>query len=159
VMKSIYCFFAIVLPILVTDYMWWQVMIGFFSVHYFSSIFVSYVFQTAHVVEGVEEYPEIKEDKNIDEHIIIHAILTTCGWKSKFLAWYTGGLNNQVLHHILYRISHIHYRYLYGPIKELIESVGLVYNEEESFKAACISHLIQLKKFGVKPESTIKSSV
>jgi len=157
--KTVYIFFAIVLPILVTDYTWWQVMIGFFLVHYFSSIFVSFVFQTAHVVADVEEYPEKKENENVDSNNIIHAILTTCGWKSKFLSWYAGGLNNQVLHHILYRISHVHYPYLYEPMKKLIQSVGLVYNEEASFFKACRNHLEQLRIFGIKPEQSIKSSV
>lgn len=159
VFKTVYIFFALVMPILVTDYTWWQVMIGFFLVHYFSSIFVSFVFQTAHVVAGVEEYPEVKEGEDVNSHITIHAILTTCGWKSKFLSWYAGGLNNQVLHHILYRISHVHYPYLYKPIKELIQSVGLVYNEEASFFKACRNHLEQLRIFGIKPEQSIKSSV
>lgn len=160
VVKTAYCLVAIVLPILVTDYTWWQVITAFFFVHYFSGIFVSYVFQTAHVVEGVQEFPEISDGEDMETHSIIHAILTTSDWESNwFLNWYTGGLNHQVLHHIFYRISHIHYRYIYEEIKKAVEDAGFIYNVKKSFKDAGVSHLRTLKKFGVKPEELIMSSV
>ncbi|QQS60293.1 acyl-CoA desaturase [Candidatus Falkowbacteria bacterium] len=159
-LKIVYLFVAIVLPILITDYSWWQVLLGFFSVHYFSSILISFIFQTAHVVEGLEQHPEVTEGSNIDAHAYVHQIRTTCNFKTtKFFSWFIGGLNCQVEHHLYPTMSHVHYKKIASKIKEAIQGTsnnpnnfGYQYNEKSSFIAACISHLRKLKELGMQPQ-------
>ncbi len=152
-LKIVYCFVTIVLPIIITDYSWWQVLLAFFGVHYFSSVLISFIFQSAHVVQGVEQYPEISEGENIEAHALVHQILTTCNFKTnKFFNWYSGGLNNQIEHHIFPRISHVHYKKFSPDIKRVISENNYPYNEENSFHNACFSHLRKLKQLGVQTQ-------
>lgn len=159
-LKTVYCFIAIVLPILITEYTWWQVIISFFAVHYFSGILISFVFQTAHVVEGAKLFPKIKEGENIPRYALVHQIMTTFDFiTNKFFSWFVGGLDRQILHHLFPTICHVHYKKIYKPVKAAILEAGYEYNENASFLKACMSHLRKLKELGKKPDRSIMSDV
>ena len=52
--KILYYSIWIILPILILDFAWWKILIGFFIMHYTAGIILSTIFQLAHIVEKVK---------------------------------------------------------------------------------------------------------
>jgi linoleoyl-CoA desaturase len=147
--KIIYVFFIIILPVLVTDYKWWQVLLGFGIIHFTAGIIMSTVFQMAHVVEGVyQPLPDI--DGVIKNEWAVHELFATSDFarNSVFLSWYVGGLNFQIEHHLFPNTCHIHYPKIAPIVQETASRYGLTYNLKPSFLSALISHIRMLKLLG-----------
>lgn len=150
--KLVYYMLWIVLPIAVLDISWWKVFIGFFVMHYTAGMILSLVFQLAHVVPNTE-MPLPDKEGNLEHTWAVHQLYTTSNFAptSKFISWYTGGLNHQVEHHIFPHISHIHYEKIAKIVKETTLEFNLPYHEYKTFKKAILEHFNQLKTLGVKP--------
>src|SRR5690606_30702709 len=52
--KVIYVTIWIVLPLMLIDIPWWQVLLGFFIMHYVAGVILSVVFQLAHIVDHAD---------------------------------------------------------------------------------------------------------
>lgn len=152
VAKIVYLLVAIGLPLWLTDYPWWLILLGFIIVHVTAGTIMALVFQMAHVVEGVDQ-PPLNPDGNIDNEWAIHELLTTANFsrKSKLLAWYIGGLNYQIEHHLFPYISHVYYKDISPIVQQTAEEFGLPYNTKKTFFDALVSHIRTLKELG-KPE-------
>lgn len=147
--KIIYVFIIIILPVLVTDYKWWQVLLGFGIIHFTAGIIMSTVFQMAHVVEGVYQ-PLPDNDGVIKNEWVVHELFATSDFarNSVFLSWYVGGLNFQIEHHLFPNTCHIHYPKIAPIVQETASRYGLTYNLKPSFLSALISHIRMLKLLG-----------
>lgn len=127
---------------------WYTFLIGFGIWVYTTGLVTSVVFQLAH---AVEETKFIAPDTEVLENDwAVHQVLTTAnfGSRSKLLSFLTGGLNQQVEHHLFPRISHIHYPKLSPIVKETCEKYGLPYLEQPTFFHALSSHVRFLYKLG-----------
>lgn len=147
--KVIYLFVIIGLPLLLTDFKWWQVLIGFFVMHWTTGCILSTVFQMAHVVEGTEQ-PMPDEKGVIENDWAIHQLNTTSdfGRNNLFLNWYIGGLNFQIEHHLFPNICHIHYRKISLIVEQTAHEFNLTYNLKPTFFNALASHRRRLKELG-----------
>ncbi|UKN02324.1 acyl-CoA desaturase [Paracrocinitomix mangrovi] len=147
--KVVYLFVMLVLPVLLTDFTWWQVLIGFMIINVVSSIIMGTVFQMAHVVEDMNE-PMPDENFEINDDFYVHQLKTTSdfGIKKTFLSAYIGGLDFQVEHHLFPHISHIHYPKLSHIVQETAKEYGQPYHSQKSFYAAFKSHIRTLKRLG-----------
>ncbi len=148
--KTIYLFVIFGLPIWLTDFTWYQILIGFFIMHWVASIILSFIFQMAHVVEGAEQpMPE----ENIDTEWHVHQFKTTSDFarNNKLLGWYIGGLNFQIEHHLFPNICHIHYSKLAPIVEKTAKEFGIPYNLKFSFLDALSSHITRLKELGREP--------
>lgn len=145
--KVAYLIIIIGLPIWLTDFTWYQVLFGFFIMHWVASIILSFIFQMAHVVEGAEQ--PILED-NIKSDWSVHQLHTTSdfGRNSKILTWYVGGLNYQIEHHLFPNICHIHYSKIALIVEKTAKEFGIPYNLKASFGDALLSHIVRLKELG-----------
>ena len=145
--KIIYLSAIFGLPLWLTDYSIWQLLLGFFIMHWTASIILSFVFQMAHVVEGAEQ-PVLKD--NIPTEWSVHQLHTTSDFarNNKFITWYVGGLNFQIEHHLFPNICHIHYKKLAFIVEQTAKEYGIVYNLKPSFNSAFISHVNRLKELG-----------
>jgi linoleoyl-CoA desaturase len=147
VRKTLYLIVIFGLPIWLTPFTWYQVLIGFFIMHWVASIILSFVFQMAHVVEGAEQpVPE----ENIHTDWYVHQLKTTSDFarNNKLLGWYIGGLNFQIEHHLFPNICHIHYAKLAPIVEQTALQYGVPYNLKDSFTSAFISHVKRLKELG-----------
>ncbi len=145
--KIIYLSIIIGLPLWLTDFTIWQILGGFFIMHWTASIILSFVFQMAHVVEGAEQpVPE----SNISTDWSIHQLHTTSDFArgNKFITWYVGGLNFQIEHHLFPNICHIHYKNLAPIVEQTAKEYGINYNLKPSFRSALLSHIYRLKELG-----------
>jgi linoleoyl-CoA desaturase len=153
--KSVYLLIILGLPIWLTGFTWWQVLLGFFIMHWTVGIILSVIFQMAHVVEGAEQ-PEPDENGVVHCDWAIHQLKTTSDFarNNLFLGWYIGGLNFQIEHHLFPNISHIHYRNLSRIVEKTAKDFGLTYNLKPTFFSAFASHVRRLKALGRPPVTT-----
>ncbi len=149
IVKSLYLFVLIGLPILVTAFSWWQVLIGFFIMHWVGGCIMSAIFQMAHVVEGALQ-PLPNAEGIIAREWAVHELQATSDFarNNVFLNWYAGGLNFQIEHHLFPNICHVHYRSIAPIVEQTAKQFGLVYNLKPSFAAAFQSHVNRLKALG-----------
>jgi linoleoyl-CoA desaturase len=133
-------------PLLVSGYAWWQVAIGYLLMHAALGLTSAVVFQLAHVVQG----PALLPPDGVRHSWAAHQLLTTANFApaSRFAAFFFGGLNQQVEHHLFAKICHIHYPALAAIVREVAREHGLPYHENPSFFGALASHLRLLQQFG-----------
>lgn len=149
--KIFYYAYIIGIPLLVLPLAWWQILLGFFVMHYVSGFILAVIFQPAHVVDGTE-YPLPDEKGNIYNTWAIHQLHTTTNFaqNNKILSWYVGGLNYQVEHHLFSNVCHVHYKKLSSIVKQTAEEFGHPYKSNRRFRDAMIGHYRILKELGKK---------
>lgn len=147
--KILYFIFIFGLPLLLTSYSFWQILLGFIIMHAVEGFILGVVFQLAHVVEGVEQ-PELNAEGMIERDWAVHELLTTSDFarNNNFLFWYVGGLNFQIEHHLFPNICHVHYRKIAPIVEKTAHDFGLTYNLQPTFWEALKSHVRKLKELG-----------
>jgi linoleoyl-CoA desaturase len=147
VTKVIYTGLFIVLPLQFVTLT--QFIVGYLVWGYTTGLITSIVFQLAHAVEGTEVV-SVDATETLENDWAVHQVLTTAnfGSRSKLLSFLTGGLNQQVEHHLFPKISHVHYPNLSLIVKETCRKYGLPYLENRTFFHAVISHVKYLYRLG-----------
>jgi linoleoyl-CoA desaturase len=137
------------LPMLVTDYAWWQILLGWFIMHWTGGFIMSVIFQLAHVVEGVDQ-PLPSAEGLIEDDWIVHELRTTANFarNNPILNWYIGGLNFQIEHHLFPHICHIHYPKIAPIVERTAKEYGYPYVLKPTLWAALVSHTRRLKELG-----------
>ena len=145
--KIAYLYIFIGLPLWLTSFAWWQVLTGFFVMHFVTGVILGSIFQLAHVVEGTDQ-PLPNASGVIENDWAVHELLTTANFarNNRFLNWYIGGLNFQIEHHLFPHICHIHYRKIAPIVERTALEFGLLYNQKHSLGAAIASHVRRLKQ-------------
>ena len=148
--KIWYAIVYVVIPIWVVGFLPW--LIGFVTMGIVLSLFIAFVFQLAHAVEGPEFSAAGLEDKVIETEWAIHQIKTTANFApdNKIVNWVVGGLNYQVEHHLFPRISHIHYTAISKIVRQQCKDYNLPYHSFPTVTAALKSHFHTMKLFGQK---------
>jgi linoleoyl-CoA desaturase len=148
-LKLLYLFFMLVLPVLITSLLWWQVLLGFLLIHLTAGYILGIIFQMAHIVEGAHQ-PMPNEAGEIENAWAIHQLQTTANFarNSQVLNWYIGGLNYQIEHHLFPNICHVHYTKISNIVEKTAEEFHLPYNVKPTFMNALVSHVRTLKTLG-----------
>jgi linoleoyl-CoA desaturase len=149
IVKIIYLFVFIGLPLLFTTFSLWQILLGFFIMHWTAGCILSTVFQMAHVVEGAVQ-PLPNAEGVIETEWAVHELRTTSDFARNniFLNWYVGGLNFQIEHHLFPNICHIHYCKIAPIVERTAKEFGFHYNLKPTFINALHSHIRRLKELG-----------
>ena len=149
IIKVLYFFTMIALPILITTISPLVVILGFILMHFIVGLTLSFIFQSAHVLQETEFYEPNKDD-SIENNWAIHQLETTANFsdKSRLFSWLIGGLNYQVEHHLFPNICHIHYRALSPIVKETAEEYNIPYHQHRTFYQALKSHFNLLNDLG-----------
>lgn len=147
--KVIYYGYVIVLPIIFSGMPWYYVIEGFLVLHAVAGLGLSCIFQLAHVLES-SEFPLPSDDRKMENSWAIHQLLTTSDFspKSRIMAWFIGGLNYQVEHHLFPHISHVHYPKIAAIVRETAQQYGLPYKVMPNFVYALREHGRMLWKMG-----------
>jgi linoleoyl-CoA desaturase len=151
--KVLYFSYVIVVPAMLMSVSWWQILIGFFAMHYVGGFILAIIFQPAHVIDGTE-YPLPDEDGKMDSTWAIHQLYTTTNFanKSRLFSWYVGGLNFQIEHHLFPNVCHVHYRKISEIVRATALEYGLPYKAAPTFLDALVGHGKLLKELGKQPE-------
>jgi linoleoyl-CoA desaturase len=155
--KLCYYGYALVVPLLVLQIAWWQVLIGFFVMHFTAGAILGIVFQLAHVVESTD-YPAPDDGGMMPQEWWLHEMQTTAnfGPRNRLLSWYVGGLNFQVEHHLFPRVCSVHYPAISAIVSDVAAQYGLPYNAYPTLRAAIASHYRTLRQFGsTRPVSSL----
>ncbi|MGB1040603.1 MAG: fatty acid desaturase family protein, partial [Flavobacteriales bacterium] len=151
VSKIFYYALIIFLPmvILSSSISWYWILLFVFVMHYIAGFILGIVFQPAHVIPDTK-FVKATKDLTIENNFAIHQMETTCNFapKSKIFAWYVGGLNYQVEHHLFPNICHVHYKKLSKIVKETAKEFNVPYNSHETFFKALFNHGKMLKQLG-----------
>ncbi len=156
--KKLYYGYILVLPLIFLPVPWWQVILGFLSLHFVCGIILSSIFQLAHVMPDME-YPEIDKTGSLENNWAIHQILTTANYspKSNILSWFIGGLNFQIEHHLFPNICHVHYKSISKIVKKTAMEFNLPYKSEPTFVMALWNHVKMLKWLGSYQLADVKA--
>lgn len=149
VTKIFYYSYTLVIPFMILDITWYQLLIGFLTLHLTAGFILGIIFQLAHVVEETT-HPIPNEENMIENHWVIHEMLTTNNFarRNKILSWYIGGLNYQIEHHLFPKVCSIHYPQISPIVEKTALEMGIPYNCHDTFSEAVASHYRTLKKFG-----------
>ena len=150
--KIVYIGYVIVLPMVLTSLLWWQVLLGVVIMHYVAGFLLAIIFQPAHVIEGTE-FPLPDETRTLENNWAVHQLLTTTnfGNNSRWFSWFVGGLNFQIEHHLFPSICHVHYRKIASIVRTTAQEFGLPYKSSRTFLGAVIGHGKLLKELGKRP--------
>jgi linoleoyl-CoA desaturase len=138
-----------VLPFVLMKDAWWQILIGIIAMYLVSGFYLSVVFMLAHAVEDVN-FPKPNTNNSIENQWLIHQLATTSNFctNNPIAAFLTGGLNQQIEHHLFPNICSIHYPQLSKIVKETTIEFGVPYREFKGFGMAISSHYTFLKDMG-----------
>jgi linoleoyl-CoA desaturase len=146
--KFFYFGYMLVLPMFFHPV--WQVLAFFIIVHLVLGFTMAIVFQLAHIV-GDNTFPAPNpQDGSIDNEWAIHEVETTADFapKNRIAAWYLGGLNFQIEHHLFPRICHIHYPALSRIVEATCRDFGIKYVSYPTIWAAIVAHYRFVKELG-----------
>lgn len=146
--KVLYIFMFIGLPCFFMPF--WKVIVGYLIFSMVTGIIISVIFQLAHAVEHVEFVHVDEGQTELDNDWAIHQVQTTSNFatKSKWVHFFTGGLNHQVEHHLFPKISHVYYPAINDIVRAVCAEYGIRYHEQPSLASAVASHYRFLKAMG-----------
>ncbi len=148
--KVFYFSLFLVLPMIVLNQAWWLTLVQFVCMHFVLGLFLSIVFQTAHVMPQTA-YVAPQPEPKIQENWFVHQLKTTSNFamNNRLLSELIGGLNYQVEHHLFPNISHIHYPKISKIVAQTTKEFNIPYYAHKTFAGAIFrhfQHLYQLSK-------------
>jgi linoleoyl-CoA desaturase len=150
--KIFYYSYIMVLPLIFSGMPWWLVIVGFLLMHFTAGLFLSCVFQPAHVMEeSAYAAPVISGgQKRMEDSWAIHEVVNTTNFapRSHVFSWFVGGLNYQIEHHLFTGICHVHYKKIVPVVQSAIKEFNLPYHVQPTFLKALLEHARMLKKLG-----------
>lgn len=150
--KLFYYAYIIVLPILFSGMPWYYVIIGFLFMHFTAGLFLSCVFQPAHVVESSEFALPVSANgkRTMEDSWAEHEMENTTNFapRNRLLTWFIGGLNFQIEHHLFTKVCHVHFPQLAPIVKSTAKEFNIPYHIQPTFFKALHDHLKMLKKLG-----------
>jgi len=150
--KLFYYAYIIVLPILFCGLPWYHVLLGFLLMHFTAGLFLSCIFQPAHIMESSKfAVPVIHADKRqMEDSWAIHEVANTTDFapRKKLLTWFIGGLNFQIEHHLFTNICHVHYPKIAPIVRSVARAFSIPYHVQPTFLKALSLHVKMLKKMG-----------
>ena len=128
----------------------WHVALAFFVTSFILAFVLALTFQLAHCVEEAEfsSITEMAEAGRVEW--ARHQVETTVDFApgNAFLAWYMGGLNFQIEHHLFTKVCHTHYPNLAPIVQEVCERHGVRYQVHRTLSGAMNSHIRWLRRMG-----------
>ena len=150
--KLFYYAYILVLPILFSGFAWYHVLLGFLLMHVTAGLFLSCIFQPAHIMESSKfALPVVSADKRqMEDSWAIHEVANTTDFapRNKLLTWFVGGLNFQIEHHLFTNICHVHYPRIAHIVRAAARAFGIPYHVQPTFRKALALHVNMLRKLG-----------
>ncbi|HRO42181.1 MAG TPA: acyl-CoA desaturase [Flavipsychrobacter sp.] len=148
-LKVIYVAYIIVLPLMFSGVAWYHVVLGFVGMHMMAGLGLACIFQPAHVME-TSTYPEPTPARKVEDTWAVHQVLNTTNFApdSSVTAWFIGGLNYQIEHHLFPQICHIHYPKIAPIVEKTAQEFNIPYNVQKTFAHALLEHRRMLKILG-----------
>ena len=150
--KAVFVSWAVVIPALFHPI--WTVAVAFGIASFVLAITLAVTFQLAHCLEEAE-FPSAQDMAGAERtEWARHQVETTVDFapRNRFLAWYLGGLNFQIEHHLFSRVCHTHYPAVAPIVREVCARHGVRYQAHRTLRSAIASHARWLRRMG-RPET------
>lgn len=146
--KFIFLTWAIGLPLLFHPV--WHVALGFLVASFVLAFVLALTFQLAHCVDGAEFTTTAAMATPERTEWARHQVETTVDFapRNRFLAWYMGGLNFQIEHHLFSRVCHTHYPSLAPIVQEVCARHDIRYQVHHTLVGAIGAHVRWLRRMG-----------
>ena len=146
--KVIFFGWAFAIPSLLHS--WPSILLVYVLAAGWTGVLLSVVFQLAHCVEETTFWVPPEDGGRMENSWAAHQIATTADFapRNRFLTWFLGGLNYQVIHHLFPRVSHVHYPSLAPLVEEACRQHGVEYVSVKTFRQALRSHFRFLRRLG-----------
>jgi linoleoyl-CoA desaturase len=146
--KVAYILYMLVIPTLVLDYAWWQILLGFAVFHVIVSFQFVLTFTGSHLNEGLVFVPA-RENAQVPHSFIEHQLRTSMDFhpRNPLVSFFLGGFNAHVAHHIFPQVCSTHYPALTKIIQETCEEYSMPYLQTDMV-SLYISHFRYLKQLG-----------
>lgn len=143
-------FFSLAFGLPMFFYPWWAVVGLYLVASFVQGVVLSVVFQLAHCVEEAEFPQPRPETARIESSWAVHQVETTVDFapRNRLLAWFVGGLNFQIEHHLFPQICHVRYPAIAKIVQEVCREYGLAYHVHPTFRAGIASHYRWLRRMG-----------
>ena len=147
--KAVYLFVVLALPIIILPLPWYGTLGCFFIMHFIGGLILGMVFQSAHIME-VCEFTQPDDKGLMRDSWAIHQLKTTTDFapNNKLVTWFVGGLNFQVVHHLFPKVSHVHYPKLAPIVAQTAKEFNLPYHCIPTFTQAVLGHGRMLRALG-----------
>jgi linoleoyl-CoA desaturase len=149
--KIFYFGYTLILPMFFHPVLY--VLIAFIAIHLVLGFTLSIVFQLAHTVDD-NTFPSPDPNTGvIKNEWAIHEIETTANFaiRNKIAAWYLGGLNFQIEHHLFTKVCHIHYPAICSIVERTCKEYGISYVAYPTVRSAISTHYKFLRNMGLVP--------
>jgi linoleoyl-CoA desaturase len=143
--KAVFLTLAFVIPSLVHPF--GTVLLFFGATGIVMGLSLAVVFQLAHAVKEAAFTAPPAENQRIEKAWAVHQVEATVDFArgSRTLAWFLGGINFQIEHHLFPRVCHIHYPALSRVVEATCRDFGVRYAEHPSFWAGIAAHFRWLR--------------
>jgi linoleoyl-CoA desaturase len=147
--KAIFLTLAFGIPLLFHPV--WITLLFYWAAALVAGMVLSVVFQLAHCVEQAAFPLPGPENTRIENAWAIHQAETTVDFArhSRVVAWFVGGLNFQIEHHLFPRICHVNYPAISHLVEETCREFGVKYTEHRSLRRGLASHFRWLRRMGM----------
>ncbi len=147
--KLVFFSMALVIPMLLCESR--AVLLCYVVATFVQGVTLSVVFQLAHCVEDADFPLPNSVTGRIENAWAVHQVETTVDFASqnRLVAWFTGGLNFQIEHHLFPRICHVNYPVISKLVEETCREFGIKYVAHETFFAGVASHFRWLRRMGM----------
>jgi linoleoyl-CoA desaturase len=147
--KVAFVTWALVIPALFNPI--WAVAVAFGVVSFVLAVTLAVTFQLAHCMEEAD-FPSAGEMSAAEQRTewARHQVETTVDFapRNRLLAWYLGGLNFQIEHHLFSRVCHTHYPAVAPIVREVCARHGVRYQAHMTLRSALVSHTRWLRQMG-----------
>jgi linoleoyl-CoA desaturase len=147
--KIVFLFLAFGLPLLLHPLPTIILYFGITSIVMGLSLAV--IFQLAHAVEQADFPLPSKETGRIEKPWSVSQVESTVDFarRSRTLAWFLGGINFQIEHHLFARVCHIHYPAISKIVEGACKDFGIRYAEHRTFWSGVVAHFRWLKRMAL----------
>ncbi len=150
-MKVFYFGLNLALPLLLIPIPAWQIVLSFLLTVSVAGLYIVLVLAVPHI-NRKSVFKNPPKNGVIQTDWYSHALEVTVDSSpsSRFVNWFTGGLNTHIVHHLFPNICHIHYRNLTPIVAKTAQEYGLTY-KADSFINLIKDHFLILAEFGESP--------
>lgn len=139
--KAVYVSAFLVLPIAALGF--WPALLATLVFHAVFGLVLTSVFQLAHM-NDLTAFPGVADDGlSVEDEWAMHQLRTTADFahENRFAAWYFGGLNFQIEHHLFPSTNHKNYPAIAKLVASAAERHGLPYHIYPTWGAALRGHI------------------
>ena len=147
--KLFFIFYLVVLPKMILEVTWWQVIGGFAVMLFTASVFSLMVLLSPHANTG-SEFPLPNEENKLPHSWMMHMLKTTndVTHNNWFTRFFMGCFNFHVAHHLFPNVNHVYYPEVTGLLKAYAATHDLPYRQY-SLATSLGMHYQLLKQNGV----------